>query len=690
MASVGEAAARGLESGFGLGMRARNQQLDEEARARRIKQEDEDRAFTLDERTRKRQREEEDSALKALDTEYEDLRMQRESFAKQYGKDVPPEIAGPHSERVSQITGARNTIIRKRYEPLVKERQQKLADLSSRLQSGQIDIKDVPDTDFYQGLLTAARRDPADLLSVEGKPSRVAQAGTDVITGMETGNEQMLLAGANVLLEPELKIGIGGSSPHGGKVVGKEIIKMIPDPRDPKKFMPVVRVYVKKDGKQAGPNMENGATGYYDAPITENRTSDPSDTVKSIDIQEAMDYVGRMQTLSTMLDEPSVRAKIERARAESKNKPDLFLEAFYAVRDKAGKDVDWKTLNPGQRLVGINKTTGQQVGTVEGPAKAAPAAGLAGQIDAIQQFADENGISFDEASKQLRKGGLLRGFNKYEGGGAPAGGGGSGGGLATPGKGLTGKALLDSLNEDDAITVEGLANGSIKPAEISQKGNRREKMLALAKRFDPTADWGASGKLKDTPAPAQKAMLENNTNMERAMRALRLVGGGNANNAPREGESIDESATGLKGYLPNQLLNRMDEKGVEARAAIAELGSLIIHDRSGAAVTAAEFPRLAPFIPTEKDEPATVRKKLNSFVRIYREEMAALQSTYGPDNGYKEFKVGGKQGTAATRATEAEEGKGKPAAAPAVVKTATNPKTGERLILKDGKWQPMQ
>lgn len=690
MASVGEAAARGLESGFGLGMRARNQQLDEETRARRIKQEDEDRAFTLDERTRKRQREEEDSALKALDTEYEGLRAQGESYAQQYGKDVPAEIAGPYSERVSQITGARDTIIRKRYEPLVKERQQKLADLSSRLQSGQIDIKDVPDTDLYQAVLTAARRDPADLLSTGGKPSRVAQSVTDVITGLETGNEQMLLSGANVLLEPELKVGIGGSSPHGGKVVGKEIIKMIPDPNDPGKFMPVVRVYVKKDGKQAGPNMENGATGYYDAPITENRSSDPKDTVKSIDLKQAMEYAGQMQTFSTMLDEPSVRSKIERAAAEAKNKPDTFLEAFYAVKGKMpGKDVDWKTLNPGQRLVGLRGN--QVVGEIQGPAKAAPAAGLAGQIDAIQQFADENGISFDEASKQLRKGGLLRGYGKYDGGGTAAGGGGgSGGGLATPGKGLTGTALLDSLSEDDAITVEGLANGSIKPAEISQKGNRREKMLALAKRFDPTADWGASGKLKDVPAPAQKALLENNTNLERAMRALRLVGGGNANNAPREGESIDEAATGLKGYLPNQLLNRMDEKGVEARAAIAELGSLIIHDRSGAAVTAAEFPRLAPFIPTEKDEPATVRKKLNSFVRIYREEMAALQSTYGPDNGYKEFKVGGKQGTPATRATEAEEGKGKPAAAPAVVKTATNTKTGERLILKDGKWQPMQ
>jgi hypothetical protein len=44
----------------------------------------------------------------------------------------------------------------------------------------------------------------------------------------------------------------------------------------------------------------------------------------------------------------------------------------------------------------------------------------------------------------------------------------------------------------------------------------------------------------------------------------------------------------------------------------------VIHDRSGAAVTAAEFPRLAPFIPTEKDDPPTVKKKLKMFVQNYK------------------------------------------------------------------------
>ena len=38
----------------------------------------------------------------------------------------------------------------------------------------------------------------------------------------------------------------------------------------------------------------------------------------------------------------------------------------------------------------------------------------------------------------------------------------------------------------------------------------------------------------------------------------------------------------------------------------------VIHSRSGAAVTAAEFPRLAPFIPSEKDDADTVKDLVSS------------------------------------------------------------------------------
>lgn len=142
-------------------------------------------------------------------------------------------------------------------------------------------------------------------------------------------------------------------------------------------------------------------------------------------------------------------------------------------------------------------------------------------------------------------------------------------------------------------------------------------------------------KLKDAPPGVQNAILGNAQNLARAERALKLVMGNDIGDPAKGGQKGDTAATGLKGYLPNQLLNRVDPQGVDARAAIADLGSLVIHDRSGAAVTAAEFPRLAPFIPTEKDDNATVKKKLQRFVQVYKEENAAFHGAYNQGTGYR-------------------------------------------------------
>lgn len=83
---------------------------------------------------------------------------------------------------------------------------------------------------------------------------------------------------------------------------------------------------------------------------------------------------------------------------------------------------------------------------------------------------------------------------------------------------------------------------------------------------------------------------------------------------------------GLKRILPDMVNQRADPEGVEARAALANIGSLQIKLRSGAAVTAKEFPRLQPFVPNVHDDGPTVTKKLQrlrqELVRI-NEEIAA-------------------------------------------------------------------
>jgi hypothetical protein len=148
-----------------------------------------------------------------------------------------------------------------------------------------------------------------------------------------------------------------------------------------------------------------------------------------------------------------------------------------------------------------------------------------------------------------------------------------------------------------------------------------------------TVDGQAVGqKLKDAPAQVQKAMIENGTNLRRAEKALALIEGADVGDMKG-----DKSATGVKGYLPAAVLNRADPKGVDTRAQLADLGSLVIHDRSGAVVTASEFPRLQPFIPSATDDAATAKKKVRRFVQIYRDEIAATQQAYGPESGYRQL-----------------------------------------------------
>ena len=98
----------------------------------------------------------------------------------------------------------------------------------------------------------------------------------------------------------------------------------------------------------------------------------------------------------------------------------------------------------------------------------------------------------------------------------------------------------------------------------------------------------------------------------------------------------DTAATGFKGYLPNTILNRIDPQGVDARAEIADIGSLKINDRSGAAVTASETPRLLPFIPLATDDKDTVLKKLKRLKLEVANETNAMKDIYSKEQGYKE------------------------------------------------------
>lgn len=91
---------------------------------------------------------------------------------------------------------------------------------------------------------------------------------------------------------------------------------------------------------------------------------------------------------------------------------------------------------------------------------------------------------------------------------------------------------------------------------------------------------------------------------------------------------------GLKFGASQKLNDRLDPKGIDLRAGIADIGSLVLHDRSGAAITASESPRLMPFIPTVTDTAEAAKKKLQRFKQEYMNVLNEQNLDYSPDYGW--------------------------------------------------------
>lgn len=77
------------------------------------------------------------------------------------------------------------------------------------------------------------------------------------------------------------------------------------------------------------------------------------------------------------------------------------------------------------------------------------------------------------------------------------------------------------------------------------------------------------------------------------------------------------------------LADRLQPEGVPLRAAISDLSSAIIHARSGAAVSAMEFDRLRPFVPSETDSVRVAFNKLQTMYDTVTRRLNAWRQTGG-------------------------------------------------------------
>lgn len=136
-------------------------------------------------------------------------------------------------------------------------------------------------------------------------------------------------------------------------------------------------------------------------------------------------------------------------------------------------------------------------------------------------------------------------------------------------------------------------------------------------------------KPKEIPATAQTAMLGNVDSLRKVTSAIDEV--------EKEPWATGNTA-GILNYLPGDTLNTL-LPGAKARAALGDIGSMIIHDRSGAAVTISEFPRLKPFVPQVSDSQETVKMKLGKLKTELEDILRDQSATYSADQSYRENPV---------------------------------------------------
>lgn len=157
------------------------------------------------------------------------------------------------------------------------------------------------------------------------------------------------------------------------------------------------------------------------------------------------------------------------------------------------------------------------------------------------------------------------------------------------------------------LSADTQRRGQDMSAETQRSGQQVNYDLGMQRLQNDRQKTNLTGlKQPAIPAAIQSAYVGNKAALDKINNAFAVVG-------------KNPDAFGLKNMAGDTIMQRLDEGGVDARALISDIASLKIHDRSGAAVTAAEMPRLKPFIPNVTDTPETIKKKLTNFRQEYEQ-----------------------------------------------------------------------
>lgn len=804
MASVGESAARGLESGFRLGLdsdkfaeQKRQSQLAEQRQA------DLDRA-AADQRARSNTRQDkadaendDDRALAGVNSEISDHALTGAGLAAQYGgvDKIPASAGNDYAARARDLGMRRSSLLAKRYAPQVQKEQQWAQDTASRIQTGQLNMDDLSPADTVRFLQASLRRPVTDLLAPPNGKSVVGQAVADASAGLETGNKGLIVQGANTLLAPDIAVGTGHVAPDGSRIVSKSLYSLVPAPSrggmqpsggnpiqglasaltaasqpgaaaptapqgvqgamdaagaaapgapaapppqpdpnaaapaapqpdpnaapaaagpgpaaapapaapplqpgdDPDRVMPVLQVTAEHpDGTQVT----------YHAPVTSDRSTG-GEVSPGFSIQSAIDHMGRMGTLEAWANTPAARAKIEDGLKELGGDANSFISAYYAMHGDPSKLLPPGAKDPTSlKIAAIQKFAKEQGVDFETARDMINGSkGVQVKLDAIDDL-DVPDSQKDALKRDvlLGAGGKTTGLVKK-----PGAGGGGGTGLGGGAAGSTALAGAPAPDPKSDAAVDFWARAVIAGDKDWQVGLGRSKtgseLIEKVKRRVPqlAADMGLGPSDIGTSRAQGAALDATLKDLTKRSAAIDLFSS-KVDADMKTFDTLLDKAGSDSPLLINKPINALRRQFSDSDLAQLDLASKQV---------AAEYERLIQggtlsVAQLHAGASEDAKKMLNgdmppqqarAIMATMRQEMANAKATshaaLANISDQRRNIAGGiglGTGKPATPATGTGLGGGAaPAAvAPPGVQTATNPKTGERLMLQNGQWVPLK
>lgn len=352
MAGIYDALSRGVESGFSMGRQAAQ---DEETKRARQVQEERQAADDL--------RRAEGHELDAQRTRF-DIEQAQSTAARQEETRHAAILEGEASE-IEKAQAARQAqglpldeTSATRYAEIksgLARRSQAALDFFSRAKVGQVNPMDAPGPELRMNITAATGMLPEEL--------PIARAGAaDIEAGMETANWGLVTQGVNKAMIGQLKRGVGTPSPYGGTITRKEVIGLDPaidaaGNEHPNRFIPRLRVYVEGVSP-------TGGEMYYDAPMTQNGSTEDGDKVVAIDIKKGMDWLANVKMLAEMGERPDVKAKLAPGPNDEAKR---YIEQLRTLTAPGAKKREFKVVPAGAGV--MDESTGKML---REPAATAP------------------------------------------------------------------------------------------------------------------------------------------------------------------------------------------------------------------------------------------------------------------------------------------------------------------------------